>query len=127
MATIFSPPSANGIPRAKLLRGVYMVRFLVLYNKTSDIEGFERHYREVHIPLTKKLPGLRRYTLSRQMTPIRGGQPFYLVAELDWDDMDLLKQAFASPQGKATASDVANLAQWSPDVRSMIYELEEVR
>jgi len=104
-----------------------MVRFLVLYNKPSDIEGFERHYREVHIPLTKKLPGLRRYTLSRQMTPIRGGQPFYLVAELDWDDMDLLKQAFASPQGKATASDVANLAQWSPDVRSMIYELEEVR
>jgi len=104
-----------------------MVRFLVLYNKTSDIEGFERHYREVHIPLTKKLPGLRRYTLSRQMTPIRGGQPFYLVAELDWDDMDLLKQAFVSPQGKATTSDVANLAQWSPDVRSMIYELEEVR
>jgi len=70
-----------------------MVRFLVLYNKPSDIEGFERHYREVHIPLTKKFPGLRRYTLSRQMTPIRGGQPFYLVAELDWDDMDLLKQA----------------------------------
>jgi len=49
-----------------------------------------------------------------------------LVAELDWDEMDLLKQAFASPQGKATARDVAILAQWSPGIRSMIYELEEV-
>jgi uncharacterized protein (TIGR02118 family) len=103
-----------------------MVRFLVLYNKPSDIEEFEQHYREVHIPLAKKLPGLRRYTLSRNMTPIQGGEPFYLIAELDWDEMDLLKQAFASPQGKATGRDVANLAQWSPGIRSMIYELEEV-
>jgi uncharacterized protein (TIGR02118 family) len=103
-----------------------MVRLLVLYNKPSDIEKFEQHYREVHIPLVKKLPGLRRYTLSRHMTPVRGAEPFYLVAEMDWDEMDLLQQAFASPQGKATARDVANLAQWSPDIRSMIYELEEV-
>jgi len=30
-----------------------------------------------------------------------------LVAELDWNDMQSLEQAFESPAGKATADDVA--------------------
>jgi uncharacterized protein (TIGR02118 family) len=97
-----------------------------LYNQPSDVEAFERHYRQVHIPLAKNLAGLRRYTLSRNIAPIRGGEPYYLVAELDWDDMSALKLAFQSPQGQATAADVANLAKFSPGVRSMIYEVEEV-
>src|SRR5438132_577185 len=104
-----------------------MVRFVVLYNKPNDIEAFERHYREIHIPLTKKLAGLRRYTLSRNPAPVRGGEPYYLIAELDWDDMTSLQQAFQSPEGQANAADVANnLAKLSPGIRSMIYELENV-
>jgi len=101
-----------------------MVRFLVLYDRPADPEAFERHYREVHIPLAKQLPGLRRYTLSRNMAPVRGGESFYLAAELDWDDMAALQQAFHSPEGRATAADVASLA--TDGVRSMIFELEDV-
>ena len=103
-----------------------MVRFLVLYHKPNDTEAFERLYREVHIPLTKKLAGLRRYTLSRNPGPVRGGEPYYLVAELDWDDMAALQRAFQSPEGQATVADAANLAKLSPGVHMMTYELEEV-
>jgi uncharacterized protein (TIGR02118 family) len=39
-------------------------RFLVLWGTPQDRAEFDRHYREVHIPLAKKLPGLRRYTQS---------------------------------------------------------------
>jgi uncharacterized protein (TIGR02118 family) len=101
-----------------------MVRFIVLYDTPGDAEAFDRHYRDIHIPLTKKLPGLRRYTISRNMTPIRGGEPFYLVAELDWDDMAALQHAFRSPEGRAAAEDVPKFA--GDGVRSMFYELEEV-
>jgi uncharacterized protein (TIGR02118 family) len=101
-----------------------MVRFLVVYDKPEDPEAFDRHYREVHIPLASKLPGLRRYTISRDPAPVRGGEPYYLISELDWDDMPALERAFRSPEGRATAGDVAALA---PDggVRSMVYELED--
>jgi uncharacterized protein (TIGR02118 family) len=58
------------------------------------------------------------------VTPVRGGEPYYLVAELDWDDMPALQRAFQSPEGQATASDVANLADGG--VHSMILDLEEV-
>jgi uncharacterized protein (TIGR02118 family) len=102
-----------------------MVRFLVLYEKPDDPEAFDRHYREVHIPLAKKLPGLRRYTISRgALAGVRGGKPFHLVAELDWDDMDALRLAFASPEGQATAADVPTFAP--SGVHSMIFEVEEV-
>jgi uncharacterized protein (TIGR02118 family) len=104
-----------------------LVRFIILWkNKPKDVEAFERHYREVHIPLAKKMAGLRRYTLSRNTSPVRGGEPHYLIAELDWDDMDSLQRAFQSPEGRATSEDVANLAELSPDVQSMLYELEDV-
>jgi uncharacterized protein (TIGR02118 family) len=100
-------------------------RFLVQWDTPTDPESFDRHYRDVHIPLAAELPGLRRYTLSRNAVPIRGGHPWYVVAELDWDDMTSLRQAFESPVGQAIADDVAQLAQYAA-VRSMIYELEDL-
>lgn len=100
-----------------------MVRFLVLWDTPSDPAAFDRHYREVHIPLARKLPGLRRYSLSRNAVAIRGGEPFYLVAELEWDTMDDLHAAFGSEQGQATAADVAELATGG-GVRSMVFEVE---
>lgn len=102
-----------------------MVRFLLLYNTPEDPAAFERHYRDVHIPLAKQLPGLRRYTIGRHAKLIRGDEPYYLIAELEWDNMDALQKAFQSPQGQATAQDVANLAS-NAGVRSMVYEVEEV-
>jgi conserved hypothetical protein len=62
-----------------------VVRFIVLWETTpTDVSAFERHYREVHIPLAKKLAGLRRYTLSRNASVVRGEEPHYRIAELDW-------------------------------------------
>jgi len=101
-----------------------MVRFLVLYPQPTDPAAFERHYFEVHVPLAKKLPGLRNYTVSRQATPVRGSEPYYLVAALDWDDMESLRKDFASPTGQDTARDVDSLQQLCPGVHSMILELE---
>ena len=100
-------------------------RFIVLWDTPTNPEEFERHYREVHVPLARKLPGLRRYTLSRNVAPIRGGDPYHLIAELDFDDLASLQRAFRSAEGQATADDVAHLAAHAR-VRSMVYELEDV-
>jgi uncharacterized protein (TIGR02118 family) len=60
-----------------------MVRVLVLYNKPEDAQAFEQHYREVHLPLVKTLPGLQRFTISRKILPLNESEPYYLIAELD--------------------------------------------
>jgi uncharacterized protein (TIGR02118 family) len=103
-----------------------MVRLLVLYQTPTDVEAFEKHYFETHVPLAKRLPGLRRYTVSRNVSRARGPDPCHLVAELDWDDMDSLRQDFASPLGQEIARDADQLAGWCPGMHGMIFELEEL-
>lgn len=104
-----------------------MVRFLVVYPRPTDTAAFDSHYFDVHVPLAKQLPGLRRYTVSRKAAPIRGPEAFHLVSELDWDDMESLRRDFASPLGQQTARDVdENLAKLCPGVHSMVFELEEL-
>jgi uncharacterized protein (TIGR02118 family) len=102
-------------------------RFLVLWTTPQDPDRFEHHYREVHVPLVKQLPGLRRYTFSRNTVPIRGGDSYYRIGELDFDDITALRQAFASPAGRVAALDVDTLSSTTgAQVRSMIYELEDL-
>jgi uncharacterized protein (TIGR02118 family) len=104
-----------------------MVRFSILWRGTpQDVKAFEKHYREVHIPLAKKLAGLRRYTLSGDVSPVRGGESYFRIAELEWDDMAAFGAAFASEQGKATGADMASLMAFCPDVHSVVYETEDV-
>jgi uncharacterized protein (TIGR02118 family) len=96
-------------------------RLLVLYGIPHDVEEFERHYRHVHVPLARALPALRRHTLGRDVRVVRGEGPYHLVAELEWDDMAALQAAFASPEGRAAAADMATVSALV-EVRSLIYE-----
>jgi uncharacterized protein (TIGR02118 family) len=98
-------------------------RFLATYETPTDPDAFDRHYREVHIPLARRLPGLRRYTVARDVTAVRG-TPYHLIAELEWDTIDDLRAAFASPEGRATAADAARLQELAT-VRSMIFVGEQ--
>ncbi len=101
-----------------------MAHFFVAYEQPADAAAFDRHYFDVHVPLAKGLPGLRSYSISRNPTTVRGLEPDYLVALLEWEDMDSLRQDFASPLGQETARDVDYLATLCPGIRSTIFELE---
>jgi uncharacterized protein (TIGR02118 family) len=99
-------------------------RFLVMYDTPSDVEAFERHYRDVHIPLARQYPGLRRFTCSHEPAAVIG-EPCYMVAMLDWDDMAALEAALGSEIGQRTAADaVANLSRYAT-FRGMTLRLEE--
>ena len=98
-----------------------MVRMLVLYNRPDDPAAFDKHYDEIHIPLTKQMPGLVRYTVSRNISK---GAPYYLVAELDWEDMAAFRAAVASPIAAESAADVEKFATGGSSI--MVFEVAEV-
>jgi uncharacterized protein (TIGR02118 family) len=98
-------------------------RFLAVYGAPADPDAFDRHYREVHIPLIRHLPGLRRYTVGRDVAALHGA-PYYLITELEWDTTNELRAAFASPEGRATAADAARLQEIAP-VHRMIFTADE--
>ncbi|MHB8414210.1 MAG: EthD family reductase [Acidiferrobacteraceae bacterium] len=41
-----------------------MARMIVIYRTPADPAAFDKHYVDVHIPLAKNLPGLKRYEVS---------------------------------------------------------------
>ena len=101
-----------------------MVRLLVLYNAPADPAAFDQYYEQTHIPLARQLPGLVRYTVSRNVAPLGGDAKYYLVAELDWESMEAMQAAFGSEIGKQTAADVANFATGGSSL--IAFEVAEV-
>lgn len=101
-----------------------MVRFMALYEMPEDPQAFDKHYKEIHIPLARQLPGLVGYTVSRNIAPVRGGKQYYLIAELDWDSMEAMQAAFSSEIGRQTAADVPKFAPGDKS-HSVIFEVAE--
>lgn len=88
-----------------------MADLVVLYKTPTDPAAFDKYYAETHIPLAKKLPGLRKYTVTKGPVATPGGpSPLHLIAVLSFDSMAAIGAAFASPEGKVTAADVPKFA-----------------
>jgi uncharacterized protein (TIGR02118 family) len=102
-----------------------MTDVVVSYKTPKDTAAFDKYYAETHVPLAKKMPGLRKYLVSKGpiMTPA-GPAPIYLIASLTFDSMAAIQAAFASPEGKATAADVKNFATGGADI--MFFDTGEV-
>ncbi len=84
-----------------------MHRVTILYSTPTDPETFEQRYRDEHVPLASRLPGLKRFALSHPRA--MQGDPPYLVAELWFDDAESMKAALKSPEMGETGAHAAGL------------------
>ncbi|HET8603258.1 MAG TPA: EthD family reductase [Marmoricola sp.] len=98
-----------------------MHRVTIHYATPTDPDSFEQRYRDEHVPLVHRLPGLRRFTLSHPR-PMQGDAP-YLVAELWFDDADAVKTALKSPEMGETGTHAAGLGA---DMVVFSGEVEEI-
>lgn len=104
-----------------------MARMVVIYKKPADVEAFEKHYFETHIPLTKKIPGLKKYEISRgPVTTLAGPTDVHLIGTVYFDDFEAMKQGFASPEGQAAGADRRTYAPDESGVQMFIFDDQEV-
>ena len=103
-----------------------MARMVVIYRTPKDPQAFDAHYFGVHIPLAKRLPGIRKYEVSKRpiLTPAGDPEP-YLIGTLYFDDLAAIKSAFATPEGKACAADRRVLAPNDEDVQMYLFDVAE--
>ena len=102
-----------------------MAKLVALYKKPQDAAAFDRHYFSTHVPLAKTVPGLRSYEVSTG--PVASGtgeSPYHLVALLGFDSLAAIQQALGTPEGQATAGDLANFAQ--AGVELLMFDTKEV-
>ena len=94
-----------------------MAQVIALYKKPADAAKFDAYYYSTHVPLAKTLPGLRSYHVSAGPVATPGAEsPLHLVALLEFDSLAAIQAALGSPEGQATAGDLANFAQAGVDL-----------
>jgi uncharacterized protein (TIGR02118 family) len=104
---------------------IRMAHLVVMYKTPKDAAAFDKHYFATHIPIAKKIPGLRKYEVSQGPvgTPA-GPSGFHLVATLYFDNLAAIQAAFASAEGNATAADVRTFATGGVDM--ILFDTKEV-
>jgi uncharacterized protein (TIGR02118 family) len=88
-----------------------MVKLVALYKIPENIEDFEKHYFEIHMPLVEKMPGLLKSEVSK-LSPIPGAEnKYHMMAEMYFEDMDKLNESMASAEGRAAGKDIMGFAK----------------
>ena len=94
-----------------------MAKLIALYKTPADPAAFDRYYYDVHVPIAKKVPGLRNYEVTRgPIVTLEGLAPYHLIAVLTFDSVNAIQAALASEEGKATAADLGRFAGAGVDI-----------
>ena len=94
-----------------------MAKLFAIYQQPKDAAAFDKYHYNTHVPLAKSIPGLRSYEVTRgDVMGMAGKHSAYLVAVLEFDSLAAIGAAMASPEGQATAADLANFASSGVDV-----------
>ena len=94
-----------------------MAKLIAMYKTPADPAAFDRYYDATHVPIAKKVPGLRNYEVSRgPIVTLEGLAPYHRIATLTFDSIAAIQAALASPEGPATAADRGRFATAGVDI-----------
>lgn len=87
-----------------------MKKLLALYRTPESPEKFLTHYRDVHMPLVRAIPGLIGVELTLIERTLVGEQGNFLLAEMLFADEEAFRAAMRSPENAATGTDLTAFA-----------------
>jgi uncharacterized protein (TIGR02118 family) len=95
-----------------MLGGAAMIKLVYCITRRPGMtrEEFSQYWREVHGPIGRRIPGLRRLVQSHAVAYPAGMMPpsFDGMAELWFDDRAALEAARRSPEWQASTADEVN-------------------
>ncbi|MBK9939599.1 MAG: EthD family reductase [Chitinophagaceae bacterium] len=88
-----------------------MIKLTVLYGHPTDPAAFEAYYANTHLPIAAKITGFEKVELTKFIrAPDGSPAAHYRMAEFWFTSPEALQAAMGSPEGQATAADLANFA-----------------
>jgi uncharacterized protein (TIGR02118 family) len=105
----------------------YFVRYDI---EIADLEAFMRRYREVHVPLVARWPGLRRMVLHtplgwRDSFPVNPGKAV-LMAQLEFENEAAMNAALASRERAEAREDFKRFPRYEGVVMHQAMAQDEV-
>jgi uncharacterized protein (TIGR02118 family) len=104
-----------------------MLKFVVVLYRRADLSvaEFRRHLRDIHAPLAKKLPGLRKYVHNYPAAdPKREAPSWDAIVELYFDDWSAMEAAWATPEGSASDADLPQFADLNRSTWSAVETID---
>ncbi|WP_158211550.1 EthD family reductase [Alkalihalobacterium alkalinitrilicum] len=89
-----------------------MAKVIIMYEQPKDADGFESYYFGVHLPLAKKIPNIKNEAIHRVVRTQNTDLNLYLIVELEFESLEVLQQAMATPEADATVADLPNMNKY---------------
>ncbi|MCQ1994397.1 EthD family reductase [Arthrobacter sp. zg-Y1171] len=87
-----------------------MHTLVVLFRQPRDPVAFRRHYRNVHLPLVRNIPGLRELRASEELRSAEEQPPYFALFEADFDDESAMQESLTTAEGQAANADIPRFA-----------------
>ena len=97
-----------------------MVHLLIAFKRKDGLSraDFSHHWRKMHAPLAKRIPGMRRYTQNHSPSVVSQGPAYDGVVEIWMDSEEALEAGFNSKEYREGAyADEPNFADVKDVVR----------
>ena len=86
------------------------VTLTVLYTVPDDPADFDRHYRDVHMPIVAKWQGVESVELTRIDATMGGAERYHLMTQIRFPDRATLDAALGSEAGAEAGRDFGSIA-----------------
>jgi uncharacterized protein (TIGR02118 family) len=102
-----------------------MVKLMYIITPKAGMNrvDFQRYWLEVHAPIVKRIPHLKRYVInvfqprSDDMSAAIGG-----VAEQWFESLETMKTAFSTADAKHARADIENFAEVARNIAALVDE-----
>ena len=89
-----------------------MHKLLVTYTRPENLDAFEKHFHEVHAPMVRKIPGLKKLVINRITGSALGGAPsVYLLVGLQFGPKEDFDAAMRSEENAAAGRDAVEFCR----------------
>lgn len=87
-----------------------MVKMTALYKRPADVEAFLNHYHNVHMPIVRRLPGVKKVEISSMFTFKGDPADPFIMADVYFEDKAQLIAALKSDPGRESGRDAQEFA-----------------
>jgi len=87
-----------------------MYKLVALYKTPQNTDEFEKHYKEIHTPITLKIPKMKEVRVNRVFGAPNGKPEYYMQAELCFETKEDFKEAMKSKEAMLSGKDLMGFA-----------------
>ncbi len=101
-----------------------MVKLVVAYRHPTDVDEFERRYKDEHVEMARRIPNMSRIEFGKVVGMMDGSKaPYHRIAELYFADPAAMGQGASTADGQAAIQHAADIATGGLD--AMVVAIED--